>query len=661
MLMQMNELLLRYQPGDRPAVFLPMKRRAPMGMRKHIALLFFLFSTTAIGGDHIIPSVVLRTKKPSSASSGASFLIAREQLLSTSTLSLGQALQSFAGVQVQDLSGNNNQVLLGMRGFGANASSNTLILINGIPLTNPDIAAPDLNAIPLYAIEYVEIMAGSESVLYGDQAVGGAINIVTHESITPAFNVNCDAGSYHFQQCYFNLNQTISRWQLDLTGAASRTDNYREHNHYDQAYLTSKLFYDSNLSKWYVYLNADKENLQFPGALNLTQAHQNRRQATNSTDFFNDWSGFFHLKNSYFFNTDWKLETDLSRRDMHGNGVLFSPFTQSRQTYFIKPQLKGKVRNINMIIGSDIQQDNYSLSTVFTPTRDKQEKYSLFFLASKDLTSNLTLSAGARGALQSARFFSSDLENTINRAFAATLGMTYQALPTLRIYLRRAGSFRFPKADENSQTAQGAGPLRTQRGIAYETGTTWENHYFNADFNVYQLQLKDEIAFDPFQTPTTPFGSNQNLAPTVRQGFSLTLRKSITEKLTVSTQYHFVSARFQHGIYQGNRIPLVSENIINANMNYQWTDAFNLYAEGIFTGNQFAANDYANVTGAQGGYTVYNIAMHCVFKHMTASFRVNNIFNQYYYFYTVFQPGFGEFFYPAPGINFSLSIRYDFW
>ncbi len=91
--------------------------------------------------------------------------------------SLTEVLRGQSGIQISD---SNSGAVFSMRGFSASqAANNTLILVDGRRLNNIDIAAPSINAIPLHQIERVELLSGSAGVLYGDQAVGGVINIIT--------------------------------------------------------------------------------------------------------------------------------------------------------------------------------------------------------------------------------------------------------------------------------------------------------------------------------------------------------------------------------------------------------------------------------------------------------------------------------------------------
>jgi iron complex outermembrane receptor protein len=101
------------------------------------------------------------------------------------------------GVQVTNLFGSVNgaRSTVDMRGFGATAASNTLILINGRRITDLDLAGVDLASIPRESIERIEITRGnSGAVLYGDGAVGGVINIVTKSGVGLPTRVRIDGG-----------------------------------------------------------------------------------------------------------------------------------------------------------------------------------------------------------------------------------------------------------------------------------------------------------------------------------------------------------------------------------------------------------------------------------------------------------------------------------
>lgn len=624
--------------------------------RRAISLISMLIATTSLA-DTVIPNVIVT--KPKLHSNGPKTLITKDQITASGVTTLSQALQNLGGVQLLDTTGNGSQTMLSLRGFGANASSNTLLLINGIPLTNPDMAPPDLNAIPINEIESIEVIAGSESVTYGDQAVGGIITINTREHVDETLNISCTQGSFNQYKCLASVYHQRDQLRGNATLQTNHTDNYREHNDFDQNSFLGGIRYDYASGFLKFNFNLIDENMQYPGALTAAQVSQNRRQATNDTDFFKDLNGFLHLRQQQSLNSNWNALTDMAYRRMNGNGVLTSPFTQSRSSFFIKPQVNGKVGPAVIKAGVDGQTDGYQLNSLFGSTNDRLQKYGLFASSDILLAPRFTLSLGARGAQQNNRLSTTDSVNTVNRAFATTIGLSHQLTSDTNVYLRRAGSFRFPKADENASIPSTISSLKTQRGIAYETGIEKGTKKYSAKLGVYLLNLKDEITFDPLQTPQQPFGSNTNLDPTVRRGATLSGKYWLNDKLNVNGQYNYVNARFQSGIYQGKRIPLVSETVIRTGLDWRIREHWQAYTDAIFTGNQFAANDNANIAKRNGGYTVYNVNLRYDYLHFSAALHLNNISNKYYYFYSVYQPGMpDEFFYPAPGRSYTLTVYY---
>ena len=400
------------------------------------------------------------------------------------------------------------------------------------------------------------------------------------------------------------------------------------------------------------------ENMQYPGALTAAQVRQNRRQANNATDYFKDNNQYLHVNLNTPLREKWLMNTDAFFNAMRGVGVLGAPFTQSRGSISLLPQLSITGDGRKYKYGMDIRGDRYHLQSPFGLTNNHQTTGGLFALMNTSINDKLAFIIGARGAEQMTQLNTNVSAYTINRAFAATIGITYQIIKNMDYYLRRAGNFRFPKAEENTA---GHVPLRTQRGVSYETGITYEKDNHVLDVSIYQLNLRDEISFDPLQTPQNPFGTNTNLAPTSRTGSSLSAKLPFNKWLSADMQINYVYARFSSGVNAGKHIPMVSDIITRGGILYRIDNNWQLYTEAIFTGRQFPANDNANISGAQGGYTVYNFNLRYQYQTFSVGLHANNIFNKNYYLYTVYQTGaVSEYFYPAPDRNVMLTVNYAF-
>jgi iron complex outermembrane receptor protein len=107
-------------------------------------------------------------------------VITREDIQHSSARTLPELLSIQAGISTRDIFGNNAaSASVDIRGFGAAAGQNTLILLDGRSITDPDLSGVQWSAIPFASIERIEIMRGSGAVLYGDGASSGVINIIT--------------------------------------------------------------------------------------------------------------------------------------------------------------------------------------------------------------------------------------------------------------------------------------------------------------------------------------------------------------------------------------------------------------------------------------------------------------------------------------------------
>lgn len=141
------------------------------------------------------------------------------------------------GVQVSNLFGGVNAArsTVDVRGFGATGANNTLILINGRRMDQPDLQAFDWGSIPLNSVERVEITRGSSGgVLYGDGAVGGVINIVTKTGVNapPSARVEAAYGSFNQVEGRASVTASSGPHTIGLFGNAIRSDGYRDNNQY---------------------------------------------------------------------------------------------------------------------------------------------------------------------------------------------------------------------------------------------------------------------------------------------------------------------------------------------------------------------------------------------------------------------------------------------
>ena len=170
-----------------------------------------------------------------------------------------------------------------LRGFGAFATANTLFLLNGRRLNDVDMAQVDLSTIPLNSIERIEIIKGnSGAVLYGDNAIGGVINIVTKTGVGgPPVYIRGEAGygSFNYRTAALSTAVNSGPWSASFYGNGIKSDGYRVNNALDQRNGVGNLNYTTPDLKAFLTVTGDDQKLASPAAASSTP----RSGSTNSS------------------------------------------------------------------------------------------------------------------------------------------------------------------------------------------------------------------------------------------------------------------------------------------------------------------------------------------------------------------------------------------
>ncbi len=104
---------------------------------------------------------------------------------------VADALRFVPGVTVKDTGLIGSLQTVALRGT---KSEQTLVLVDGRPINDPDTGAVDFSSIPVSGISRIEVVAGGASTLYGSSAVGGVINIITARPATSSSSAFFDLG-----------------------------------------------------------------------------------------------------------------------------------------------------------------------------------------------------------------------------------------------------------------------------------------------------------------------------------------------------------------------------------------------------------------------------------------------------------------------------------
>jgi vitamin B12 transporter len=111
-------------------------------------------------------------------------VITQEEIRRTGQVSVAEVLRGKVGLDIVRSGGPGGQTALFIR--GAN-SQQTKVLLDGLPLNDPSGAsrAFDFSTLDVTGIERIEVLRGPQSLLYGSDAIGGVVNIITQRGDGP--------------------------------------------------------------------------------------------------------------------------------------------------------------------------------------------------------------------------------------------------------------------------------------------------------------------------------------------------------------------------------------------------------------------------------------------------------------------------------------------
>lgn len=156
---------------------------------------------------------------------------------------------------------------ISMRGL-TGSSAQTLVLIDGHPQYAGIFGHPIADVVQASMIERVEVLRGPASILYGSNAMGGVVNLVTRKSAQDGTHTNAHIGAGSFGTVETSLDNTTrsGKFSSTVAGSYSRTDGHRDNMNFEQYAGFAKFGYDIN-SAWKVSADVDvtRFNASQPG------------------------------------------------------------------------------------------------------------------------------------------------------------------------------------------------------------------------------------------------------------------------------------------------------------------------------------------------------------------------------------------------------------
>ncbi|HEV2417606.1 MAG TPA: TonB-dependent receptor [Terriglobia bacterium] len=171
-----------------------------------------------------------RVATPVSQTAGSVAVLSSTQIASTPALSLDGILRQIPGFSLfrrtDSRVANPTTQGVSLRGVGASGASRALVLENGIPLNDPFGGWVYWDRVPRVAVDRVEVAEGGASDLYGSDAMGGVINVITRQAARSQASLDASYGNEDTPDASLWAGTEWRRWTGELSAAAFGTDGY---------------------------------------------------------------------------------------------------------------------------------------------------------------------------------------------------------------------------------------------------------------------------------------------------------------------------------------------------------------------------------------------------------------------------------------------------
>ena len=610
-------------------------------------------------------------------------VITEEKMKESNAQVVTDVLKDEVGVVVRDYFGTGKTATLDIRGFGETGPLNTLVLVDGRRVNEIDLSGVDWSQIPLDQVERIEIVRGPGSVLYGDNAVGGVINIITKRPEKPfSANVEGVIGSYSYNKEAASVSGKWGPLSAILNASHSSTEGYRDNGFFRAEDAGGKLIYDLNDAvSFNISGGFHRDDAGLPFGLKKPLYILDRRATTHPDDKAETDDGYAVLGIKAKLWGFGRIETELSYRHREvADFFISSQFEDKRNsgTWGITPKyiFEKPLWNFSnkLTIGLDFYKSNstiFSNSVFLGPNQSEVIKKSTgaYVLDEFSILNNLVLSLGYRQEWVIFDIFQDvprSKDTSRNSEPAWNAGLDYLFGKNSSAFFSFKRSFRYPVSDEWIQYIYSPGTfeiigiqvnpeMKPQTGNHYETGI---RHSFTdqieANLTLFWIDLHNEIFFNPFTF------SNENYPRTRRQGIEVGAKAKPFPWLSLWGNYSYIKPVLREGSFSGNDIPGVPRHKGSFGAELNFGKGIQLSTKANIIGSHYFVSDWANQVERQSGYYTLDMKLSYAWRGLKPFIGVNNLFNRKYAEFAVIDSVGTQYFYPSPERNFIGGISYTF-
>lgn len=596
-------------------------------------------------------------------------VIDRDTIRKSRASSVVELLKGVAGIVVSDTSGIGAKARVDLGGYGETAAANSVVLVDGRRVNSPDLSGTDWTQIPPDQIERIEIVHGGGSVLYGDGAVGGVVNIITRIPESGG-EVSVSGGSFGSRSGAVRVGAGAGDLRAEANLSTDRTDGYRENSLFERFDAGARIEADLGDSmSLRLAGNYHRDRSGLPGSLTTAQVAQDRRQSTRPNDHAQTSDSFLDAGINWAGESG--LELDLSGtirdRQTHADFVSFGSNSDIViRTGSLRPKVSYRHRGaipFRLLAGADLDTSRgsftYGGAFPLPVTSVRRERGGFYGQASLgDEQSGWRLEGGLRSESVKDTFTQAAASSVSQRKSLWSLGTNVALGELFRLRLSASSSVRFPLLDERYSFFSGVvnTNLKPQTGRHYGAALRYGHSSDWVELSFTRADLVDEIYYDPMLFANSNYTDN-----TRHDVLMLTARWDGGELLKLDGNITRTTATFRGGAYSGKMIPAVPSLRVGFGWEAEWSGAFRSLLQVTHVSDAYLISDQANIRTKLPAYTLLDLVLNYRIGDLDMFARVDNLANAKYSSYGVYSSFSGtDNFYPAAGTAVRAGVSYRF-
>jgi len=543
-------------------------------------------------------------------------IITNEEIEQSGMQYVSQVLSATAGFQAYKSGGPQSLTRAFLRG---NETDHTLVLINGMKIVDSSTGrgSVDLERLKVTGVERIEVLRGSQSAIYGSEAIGGVINIILKRgTIKPVKYLNLEASnrldkdistgfSGNVEDLYFAVNYNHS--EGPGISAAEKSLGYHENDSYDIDSANLVLDYDLNTSTELslitrVFISENEEDDAPSGP--FLDADRNSNLL--------DWQSALSLNKKYeLFSVNASIETARARRYQLKNARKFRWYIADLNIGKLKFTVPVNTKE-KFIFGVETERAHMDTQDQYNAYDFKVSSSSSFYSYTNNTIKNLFLDGSFRsnhhdlfGLSTTYRVAASYIISDSGFRLHSSFGTGYRA-PTLDEIYGSYGSITIKEETSRSRDI----------GIEYSS----LNKNFVTDLTFFSTQIDNLIGYGP--APGYKF-SNQGSAQ--NNGIEVFMKYIPNNNIIINSHYNFLTTN-NNGRSLSRRKKHSGKTSIN------WVpEDLNMLSINSIAEYHSNARDGAFAGGHIAGYALFHSNVnYTVDVNTKVQFKIENVLDQNY-------------------------------